>query len=42
MVSTSRSKEIELVELSNAYFNKLGLSNSVKYFFRTDAVTAIL
>lgn len=42
MVSTSRSKELELVELSNTYFNKLGLSNSVKYFFRTDAVTAIL
>ena len=37
----STSKE-ELVELSDLYFEKLGLSNSVKYFFRTEAIKAIL
>lgn len=39
---TRSTQNSELVELSNIYFNKLGLSNSVKYFFRTDAIRAIL
>lgn len=42
MSMTRSTKRQEQIDLANAYFVKLGLANSVQYFFRTDAIEALL